>query len=80
MPSVLAIEPDFQRAALLRAIADEHVRSPLTLVDSIDAALGAIERRIPELILISPLIRPQDEAQLVARLRAGAPFRSSSIN
>jgi len=70
MPSVLAIEPEFDRAALLRGLADEHVRGPLTLVESVDAALDAIDRRVPEVILISPLMPPQEEAQLVARLRA----------
>ncbi len=69
MPSVLAIEPIPDRAAALRAVAQERVPNALTLVTSVDGAIAAMERRVPEVILISPLIPPADEAELIARLR-----------
>ena len=69
MPCVLAIESQAERADALRELVGGRVRDPLTVVDSIDAALASINQRVPEVILISPLMRPQDEAELVARLR-----------
>ena len=72
---MLAIESHAGRAEALRALVDERVREPLTVVDSVEAALASISQRVPEVILISPLMRPQDEAELVARLR-GLPKAS----
>ena len=69
MPCVLAIESHVERADALRELVGGRVREPLTVVDSIDAALASINQRVPEVILISPLMQPQDEAELVARLR-----------
>jgi CheY-like chemotaxis protein len=70
VPSLLALEPDFDRAALLRVVVDEHVRVPLTIVDSIEGAFAAIDRGAPDIILLSALTPASDEAQLVERLRA----------
>src|SRR3954452_9849659 len=70
MLSLLALEPDFDRAALLRVVVDEHVRVPLTIADSIDHAFDAIDRCIPDVILLSALTPAPDEARLVERLRA----------
>jgi CheY-like chemotaxis protein len=70
MSSVLAIESHAERAELLRELVGDRVREPLTVVDSVEAALASIGQRVPEVILISPLMRPQDEAELVARLRS----------
>jgi CheY-like chemotaxis protein len=67
---VLAIESHAEGAAALRALLRDRVREPVTVVHSIDAALRAISQRVPEVILISPLLAPQDEAELVARLRS----------
>lgn len=69
MSSVLAIEPYPDRAAALREAAGTQAAEALTLVDSLDDAVAAIERRVPEVILISPLMPPAEEAELIARLR-----------
>ena len=69
-PSLLAIEPRRDAAAVLRGLVDERIDGNLTVVDSIGAAVAAINRRVPELILVSPLLAPKDEAELFARLRA----------
>ena len=69
MSSVLAIESTAAGAKALRALIREGVREPLTVVGSVDAALASIAQRVPEVILISPLMPPQEEAALVARLR-----------
>jgi hypothetical protein len=68
--TILAIEPHHERAAALRALVGRRVREPMTVVPSVEAALSSISQRVPEVILISPLMRPEDEAALVARLRA----------
>ena len=66
----LAIEPDASQAAILGRILGERIGGTLKVVGSTDAAFKALERRIPDLILVSPLLAPQDEEQIVARLAA----------
>jgi hypothetical protein len=46
------------------------VPDSLTLVDSLGAAVAAMNRRVPEVVLISPLMPPDEEAELIERLRA----------
>ena len=46
-----------------------QTRGKLTVVDSIDAALTAINQQVPSLVLLSALTPPHEESQLVARLR-----------
>jgi len=67
---VLAIEPDVRQAALVRRLMKEAVRADLALVDSKDAAIAAIERRMPDLILVTALMSPRDESELLSHLRA----------
>jgi hypothetical protein len=67
--SVLAIESHEEQAALLRDLVARQIHGLLTLVDSVDAAFVAIDRRIPNLILVSALMSPRDEAELISRLR-----------
>jgi len=69
-PSLLAIEPRRETASALRGLVDERVDGRLTVVESVDQAVAAINRQVPELILVSPLLAPKDEAELFARLRA----------
>jgi len=70
MAVVLALEPNPAQAAILRQLIARVRGAELVLVDTKDAALLAIEQRVPALILTSPLIAPGDEADLLARLRA----------
>jgi len=70
MRSVLAIEPSADRAAELRAVAERHLGDSLTLVDSVNSAIAAMHRGVPELILISPSLPPDKKAELIAGLRA----------
>ena len=66
----LAIEPDASQASILVRILGERICGTLKVVGSTDEAFAALERRIPDLILVSPLLAPQDEEQIVARLAA----------
>src|SRR5512143_2862864 len=70
MSLVLAIEPDLRQATILKRIVREKVRAQLVLVDSRDAAISAIDAQIPDVILVTALLSPRDEEELVAHLKA----------
>jgi hypothetical protein len=64
----LAVAPDAAQAADLERMLAARIPGVLRAVGSIEDALAALGERIPDLILISPLLPPQDEEQIVARL------------
>src|SRR5215471_6765235 len=68
-PLVLAIEPDLRQAAIVKRIVREKVLADVTVVDSRDAALEAIRRTVPDVLLLSALLSPRDEDELIAHLR-----------
>ena len=74
MALVLAVEPDHRQASILKRIIRDQVRADLVLVDSRDAAVAALTARIPDVILLTALLSPRDEEELVTYLRtlAGA--------
>ena len=65
MPLVLAIEPDARQGAVLQRIVRDHVHAELLLVDSPDAAVAALATHIPDVILVSMLLAPADEEDLI---------------
>jgi hypothetical protein len=67
---VLAIESDHRQATILKRIVREMVKADLVLVDSRDAAIAAIDSRIPDVILVTALLSPRDEEELMTHLRA----------
>jgi hypothetical protein len=69
-PHVLAVEPDLRQAAILKRVLKEQLRAELTLVDTRDAAIAAIDARVPDVILLTALLSPRDEDELFAHLRA----------
>lgn len=69
MPLVLAIEPDLRQATILKRIVREKVHADVSVVDSPDAAIGAIRIQIPDVLLLSALLSPRDEDELIAHLR-----------
>jgi hypothetical protein len=69
VPLVLAIEPDLRQATILKRIVREKVRADVSVVDSPDAAIGAIRIQIPDVLLLSALLSPRDEDELIAHLR-----------
>ena len=69
MSYVLAIEPHQEQASLLRDNLAVRTRTKLTLVDSMDAAMTAIDDEVPNLVILNALIPPQEETRLIARLR-----------
>src|SRR5437764_594159 len=68
-PLVLAIEPDLRQAAIVKRIVREKVLADVTVVDSRDAALEAMRTTVPDVLLLSTLLSPRDEDELIAHLR-----------
>jgi CheY-like chemotaxis protein len=69
MPLVLAIEPDLRQAAIIKRIVRDRVLADVAVVDSRDAALEAMRTTVPDVLLISALLSPRDEDELIAHLR-----------
>ncbi len=68
-PLVLAIEPDLRQAAIIKRIVREKVQADVAVVDSRDAALEAMRTSVPDVLLLSALLSPRDENELIAHLR-----------
>ncbi len=66
----LAIEPDDSQARSLEQLLEGRIGGTLRVVGSTEQACSSLAERIPDLILMSPLLAPQDEEQIVARLAA----------
>jgi hypothetical protein len=65
MPRILAIESDSRRRALLEGLVREHVQANLTIADSVKAAITELSARIPDAILVPPLLSPRDLSELM---------------
>jgi CheY-like chemotaxis protein len=68
-PFVLALEPDHRQASVLKRVIRDRVHAELMVVDSRDAAIAATSSRIPDVILLTALLSPRDEQELIAHLR-----------
>ncbi len=66
---VLAIEPDLRQATILKRIIRDRVKAEFSVVESPDAALAAIGSRTPDVLLLSALLSPRDEDELMGHLR-----------
>ncbi|HXG54409.1 MAG TPA: hypothetical protein VNJ03_03445 [Vicinamibacterales bacterium] len=69
MPFILALEPDQRQAALLRHVITTDVHAEMIIVESRDAAVAAISTRVPDVILLTALLSPRDEDDLISHLR-----------
>jgi hypothetical protein len=68
-PLVLAIEPDLRQAAIVKRIVREKALADVTVVDSRDAAIEAMRTTMPDVLLLSALLSPRDEDELIAHLK-----------
>ena len=68
-PLVLAIEPDLRQAAIVKRIVKEKALADVTVVDSRDAAIEAMRTTMPDVLLLSALLSPRDEDELIAHLK-----------
>jgi hypothetical protein len=66
---VLAIEPDLRQAAIVKRIVREKALADVTVVDSRDAAIEAMRTTMPDVLLLSALLSPRDEDELIAHLK-----------
>jgi hypothetical protein len=82
LPLVLAIEPDLRQAAIVKRVVKERVQADIVVVDSRDAAIAAINAAVPDVVLVSMLLSPRDEDDLIAHLRTlegGAHLQTHTI-
>ena len=70
MALVLAIEPNSAQAAVLRRLLGTRADTDVVVVGSTDAAVAAIDKRVPDLVLVGALLSPRDEDPFIAHLRA----------
>lgn len=66
---VVAVEPDPDQAVKVVCIVRELVHAELVIGDSARVVLASLEGRAPDLVLVSPLLPPGDEALIADRLR-----------
>jgi hypothetical protein len=64
----LAIEPDASQARTLEQILAGRIGGTLKVVRSTEAAFATLAASLPDVILMSPLLPPQDEERIVAHL------------
>ena len=69
MALILAIQPDERQAAILSGVVMNQLRADLVLVDSKEAALARIRKRVPDLILLAAELGRPDDEEFAARLR-----------
>ncbi len=68
-PLVLAIEPDLRQAAIIKRIVREKALADIAVVDSLDAAIEAMRTAMPDVLLLSALLSPRDEDNLITHLK-----------
>ena len=69
MALVLAIEPDSVQADALRHLLRTRADTEVVVVESTDAAVAAVDERVPDLVLVGALLSPRDEDPFIAHLR-----------
>ena len=70
MADVLAIEPNAEQRSILQEILREHADAKVLVVESKDSAIAAIQRQTPDLVLVSALLSPRDESEIVDCIKA----------
>ena len=68
-PLVLAIEPDVRQAAIVKRIVREQALADVAVVDTRDAAVEMMRTTMPDVLLLSALMSPRDEDELINHLR-----------
>jgi hypothetical protein len=67
---ILALEPDAERGRHLRRLVAEHVDADVAVARSWREAVGALDGRIPDLVLTSALVPREDDEQLLSHLES----------
>jgi CheY-like chemotaxis protein len=74
MPLILAVEPDPRQASRLAAVLRSRHNTDVVMAKSAATALAAIDGRIPDVLLTSQLLSPQDEQRLADWLKDLGPI------
>ncbi len=69
MSLILVVQPDASQTRVLQEVA-RTLGVELAVVDSTKRAVDAISRKVPDLILLSPILSPRDEDTLMTCLRS----------
>ena len=69
MSLVLVIEPNSVQADTLRHVPNPRADTDVVVVGSQDAAVTALDQRVPDLVLVGALLSSRDEDARVAHLR-----------
>jgi hypothetical protein len=67
---ILAVEPDRSHALALRRFVQSCVDAELLVVDSVPSAKAAIADHMPQAVLVSELVTPDDDVDLTAYVRS----------
>jgi CheY-like chemotaxis protein len=67
--TILAIEPDPERAGTVRDLVVECLDADVIVAESIEDAVGVLSERLPDLILASALLSPRDTSDLTWHLK-----------
>jgi hypothetical protein len=70
MAYILALQPDPEQASALRGAIRAATKAEILIVNNTEAALAAIDRRVPDLVLLHALMAPTDDEHFVACLLA----------
>ncbi len=70
MAFILAIETDARQAGILTRVVRRQLGARLAVVSSKHEALATIAAGVPDLVLLSALLSPRDEEEIVAHLRS----------
>ena len=69
MPLVAAVEPNPEQAARVSSVVQELVGAELVVEATAQGVLASLGPRVPDLVLISPLLAPAQETLIAERLR-----------
>jgi hypothetical protein len=78
-PCILAVEPDRSHALALKRFVQSCVDAELLVVDSVASAKAALADHMPQAVLVSELVTPDDDVDLTAHVRSRAQGRALPI-
>jgi hypothetical protein len=73
MPLILAVEPDPRQASRLAVVLRGRRNTDVVMVKSAETALAAMAGRVPDVVLTSQLLSPQEEQRLADWLKDLGP-------
>jgi len=78
-PRILALEPDRTHALALKRFVQSCVDADLVVVESVASAKAAFAEHVPQAVLVSELVSPDDDVDLTAHVRSRVPGRPLPI-